>query len=463
MAKLSVAVLAIALSILASALGAYHLSAATIITGTDPSGDVMIVSYGSPPPNEVVNAADLVSVTITFTETSTTAEFEVQGGIPTDLNESGYSIYFMGTIVGTYNGQGAQLFMGVGNVIGYAFYGNAFAIIQDSDGNLLAAYTGNAVSYTLQGNKIVVNIPVGTSSFSPSLSDSTGPSTIVAGIAGPDDTAAGVDELDLSESGSISTGEVTSTTTTTTTQPPEYEEDPLKQTPTTSDVTVSLAPPTSSRVTVDPATGFVEVDIQGTGSAYGTAPDHIGVGIITYYKDGNFTYEMFNGDGEWDADDDPGNGYIFQMSYMGATINLEVKPIGSSDNPWATFSYHFYGKVPGSAIAVFSGIQNIDRAYVYARAYLDRDEMQWNQAYVDLPINAGVGEVTTTTSGGLGTTTTTQNTGTGGATTTSTTSTSETGTTGGAPAPGGLNPMIIVGAVVAIAVIGAIVFMLRRK
>jgi len=465
--KHTLVVLAIALTILASAMGAYHMSAATIITGTDPAGDVMIMSYGTPPPSDVVNAADMVSVKIIFTDTSMTAEIGVNGDIPAGLSENNYSIYFLVSIVGTYNGGEAQLLIGLGQVTGYTILGNAFAVIQDSDGNLLATYSGDQVTYSVQGNKITISAPVGTSSFTPKLSDSTGSSTVVTGIADSGGAVAGIDQLDLSESGSISTGEVTTTTTaqqgttttTTTTAPPEYEEDPLKQTPTTNEVTISLSPPSSSKVTVDPTTNLVEVDIQGTGTTSGAAPDHVGVGVIVYYKDGNFTYDIFNGEGEWDADNDPSNGYVFQMSYMGYNINLEVRPTGPSDNPWASFSYRFYGKAPASAIEVFSSLQNIDRSYVFARAYLDRNETQWNQAYVDLPLNAGVGQITTTT-GGLVTTTTTSYTGGGAAPTT----TSETGTAGAPPASGGgINPLIIVGAVVAIAVIGAVVFMLKRK
>lgn len=466
MAKRSAAVLAVALSIIASVLGAYHLSAATIITGTDPSGDVFVVSFGSPIPAELVNAADLVSVTITFTDSSLTAEFVVIGDLPSDLMNLNYSVYFIASIVGTYNGRYAQLVMGVGNVLGYSFYGPSFAIVEDIQGNVLVVYFGNSTTFTVQGNKVIFSAPIGTSSFSPSLGNSTDYySMVMTGIIGPGGSVAAYDELNLYESGSISSGETTTTTATTTsptqttttttaTQPPEYEDDPLKQTPTTGDVTVSLAPPTSSRVTVDPTTGFVEVDIRGTGSTSGAAPDHVGIGIVTYFKDGNFTYEIFNGDGVWDADNDPSNGYVFSMSYMGSTINLEVKPTGPPDNPWATFSYQFYGRVPGSAIAVFSEIQRIDRAYVYARAYLDRDEARWNQAYTDLPLNTGVGQVTTTT---------TPNTGGGVGTTTTTTPAGGTGEPGEAPASGGLNPMIIVGAVAAVAVIGAAVFMLRRK
>ena len=469
MAKHNIVVLAIAFTVLASVLGAYHLGAATIITGTDPSGDVSVISYGSPPPNDVIGMADIVSVTLTFTDSSLTAEFEVANDLPSGLVTGDYGIYFLGTIVGSSNGRYAKLSLGLGNILGYQMYGNAFAVIEDSDGNLIAFYYGNSVSFSVQGNKVVMTAPVGTSTFMPSLGNVTDYSSIVAGVStSGGTTSVAVDDINLYESGSISTGEATqtttpptqtTTTTTTTTYEQPYEDDPLKQTPTTGDVTVALSPPESSRITVDPTTNIVEVDIRGTGSTSGAPPDHVGVGVITYYKDGNFTYDIFNGEGNWDADNDPSNGYTYSMSFMGYTITLEVTPTGPSDNPWATFSYHFYGKAPANAIAVFASLQDIDRAYVYARAYLDRDEAQWNQAHTDLPINAGVGEVTTaTTPGGVGTTTTAGS---------GSTSTEETTTAAGgsaeSPAARGIDPMIIAGAVAAVAVIAVVVFMLRRK
>lgn len=447
-------------AILAAALlipltGSLLASAAVTISATDPAGDVQVVSLGGLIPPEVVNAVDLTSAQITFTESSVTATYEMAGQVPSNFTIGNYSIYVYAIIMGQYSGQGASLILGAGFSPQYGLFGQAFAALVDSNGNPIAIFGNESVSVQVSGSAVTVTAPVGTSTFTPGLGNSTNPSSVESGaIIEGTMTGGAFDEINLYEAGSISGGGVTTppsgttTTTQTTTTTTEEVSNPLEQEPTTNDVVVSLEPPTKAHITIDSTKNLVSIDLEGTGSTSGAPPDHVGIAVIALLKDGNVSYAWFNGEGDWDDDNNPANGYVFTMQYMGYSIDLKVTPTGPADNPWATFSYSFKGTVPADYLEVSYGMAQVDKFGVLARAYLDRDETTWNQAWVWFTPTTGGGEVTTTT-------TTPQE---GGGQSTTTTGGAQPG--GGAGA--GLDPVII-GGIAAAVIIGVVAALLIKR
>ncbi|GEM_PF-6092628 len=460
----------VAVALMLSLASVAVASSATVISATDSSGDVATVSLGSPIPSEVVSAVDLVSVEITFADSSTTATFQMAGQIPSNYSIGNYSIFVYADIMGTYGGQKAHLLIGAGNPPGLASVGYAFAIVEDEEGNGLAFYFGDSVSVQVSGSTVTITAPIGTSSFTPSLGSSGEPSTVYSGAFISGSMSGGAnDEINLYESGSITGGEVTTsptqttttTETTTTTPPGEETTNPMDESPTTADVAVSIGAPAVAHITFDTLRNLASIDLEGEGSTSGSAPDHVGIAIIAVLKDGNVSYTWINGDMNWDPDNDPSNGYAFTMQYMSYSINLKVTPTGPADNPWATFSYSFMGTVPADYLGINYGLSHVDRFYILARAYLDRDEETWNQAYAEFTPTSGTGEVatpptqTTTTTE---TTTTTQES-TGGAETTSSTNETLPGGGGGT----GLNPLLIGGVLAAVIIVAAVAVIIKRR
>ncbi len=446
------------------------------ITATDPEGDVELVAVSGRIPREYYPKIDITGASLTVA--GTTIKLAITFASPpftVDDVPKGYALSVSATIRGTVNGKEGSLSIAYGNIT-YNTYGDpVIAVLSSDDGSLgifVIPSMGGNISASVSGNRLVIIANVPEVTFTPTIGNSTNPSQIDSGLGqgGIPSTTYIVDSLNFYEQGSSGGGggEITSPTTTTavttTTTTTEYGEttNPLEEQPTTDAVSVHLNPPDTSRITVDTAHNMIEIEVSGTGSTTGQAPNHVGVGLLYYTKDGNFSYDMFNGDGEWDGDG-PENGYVLTQSLMGYSIDIRVQPTGPADNPWATFSYRLYAKVPMDYITAFQGISQLDRAYIYARAYLDRDEALWNQAYVQAPINAGTGNVvTTTTPGGSEGTTTTQTTEAGtGTSTTTTQGGAETPSTGGAA--GGINPLVLGGVVAAVAVVGVAAFLLKKK
>lgn len=439
------------------------------ITATDPEGDVSMVSLSGTIPQEYIPKIDIVEASLTTKGSSArlTITFVSEPLTVEDL-PTGYSLLLQAQIRGTVNGKTGVLAIMYGNMT-YNTYGvSVGAIISSDDGSInifIMPSMGGDITASASGNQLIINLDAPGASFIPSLGNASTPSQIEV-VLHKGDISSGTyafDTVNFYEQGTTGGGggtitspttTTTTTTTTVTTTTPYEEVSPLEEQPTTDAVTVSLDPLSQSRVTVDTTHSIVEVEVSGTGATSGQAPDHVGVGFLYYMKDGNYSYDMFNGDGEWDGDG-PENGYVFVQSFMGYEISIRVEPTGPPENPWATFSYRFYAKVPMDYMSVFYGLSQLDRAYVYARAYLDEDETLWNQAYVQAPISSGTGELTTTT-------TQTQATTTPHATTT-TPAGGET-TTGSGEASGGvgINPLIIAGVIAAIAVAGAAVFILKK-
>ena len=445
------------------------------ITATDPEGDVELVAVSGGIPQEYYPKIDITGASLTAAGTTIKLAITFASApFTVDDVPSGYALVISATIRGTINGKEGSLNIAYGNLT-YNTYGDPVAAVLTSDDGSVTIFVvpsmGGDISASINENKLVIIMNVPGTTFTPSLGNSTNPSEINAGLGqgGVPSTTYIIDSLNFYEQGSVGGGggEITSPTTTTavtTTTTTEHEEttNPLEENPTTDAVSVTLNAPDTSRITVDTVHNMIEIEVSGTGSTTGQAPNHVGVGLLYYTKDGNFSYDMFNGDGEWDGDG-PENGYVLTQSLMGYSIDIRVQPTGPADNPWATFSYRLYAKVPMDYITAFQGISQLDRAYIYARAYLDRDEALWNQAYVQAPINAGTGNVvTTTTPGGSEGTTTTQTTEAGtGTSTTTTQGGAETPSTGGAA--GGINPLVLGGVVAAVAVVGVAAFLLKKK
>ncbi len=438
---------------------------ATTISATDPTGDVSSVTIGGQIPPQVISAADLTSAQLTFTETSVTVSFEVAGEIPTDFMVNNYSLYFYADIMGQYNGQSTHLIIGAGSPPGFSAFGYSFAIIEDDDGNGLAFYYGDSVSVQVSGSSVSVTAPIGTSSFIPTLGDTNDPSMVYSGALISGTMSGGAsDDINLYLTGTITGGETTTppqeTTTPpqTTTTPPEEVSNPMDEEPTTADVTVSIGAPNTAHITLDTTNNLASINIEGEGSTSGAAPDHVGIAIIAILKDGNVSYTWINGDMNWDPDNNPSNGYAFTMQYMSYSIDLEITPTGPAENPWASFSYSFKGTVPANYIGINYGLSQVNRFYILARAYLDRDETLWNQAYAEFSPTTGTGEVTeppTQTTQTSPTTTSQVETGEGTTTTSESYPNNDTGS--------GLNPLLI-GGVVAIAIVAvAALFLIKRR